>query len=1614
MNIPEHPAQPLQPVPSAQKKWRSRKGVALILVISFIVLLSALIIGFFSRVTGELTGSRSYAENISARQLSESAVSLVMGQIRSATTIVNGCWASQPGMIRVYAAANGTAGAQAYRFYKLYSSHNMVLTNFTGFNPNAGTFTDPNSGANAEVPIGPGGWQFQPAYFTDLNTPVSVPDPINAGSTIKRYPIFDPSVATINGVAPANGVEGCAVNLTDAKTLALNTAPMPVRWIYVLRDGTLTAPTPLAGAASGNSGLQAMWTAVGTPASPSTGVPSKDNPIVGRIAFWTDDETCKVNINTAGGYVANEPTTLNYSKANKDYPESNPAFIAGSYWDTPRVQTYFDRGISGFPVSTGKAPSFRGGLASSQPVRNEFQRYPGHPSTTSLGLVLKGLLPLNSGLTSETLYDLTPRLMSGKWQPGEKQPNGSVAKNSQGGSQQLVAYDQQIDPNASLDPDSPSPMKRTFDPAVPPSKATDATTWSWHLLSSVDDMFYTTNNFPSVTTTDGTRTTTNAQSKLNSAFSQSVIEKSRFFLTAHSRSPELNLFGRPRVTIWPVPSPASEGNLLTTPDPDTGKLGIRNPSDDLFKYCSTVGADPTDPNRQGQFIFEREDPNSPTADFARPRNVKIFNYLHEVTGNAKGKIPGYGTSFEAKYAAGLGRDQILTEIFDYIRTVNLKDTSRDMRIDKANGRDASKWVGNPLRPPPAVPAAEALKKLARYAPRGTVVPTRTTINGTPVSGFGRFPTISEVSLVLYHGGYIYKPRGAAGGNAQEDVEYNFDLLDERNYNTSAATKTWFQNNDITGQLVRAFLIVETFNPMQGYGPVTGFNTGLKERIVYEVKSITGFTLQAKGGQAQPLNIGIGKNNVSLTSGDTWGGRNFGGTEGFFHTMQGKTANAPPANPSAPTFPLTTASIPYQAYGGPAAGGRTNVQAFPVTATNYYPFQSPCKNKMDGVRIPYLGKPATDKTPPESSPLQTLTFSGGNVEMELSYLDSKHTNNPVVQKFTFTFPPGANWPAPITEKESDINNTTAAHIRGEGFRQDAGGFDKKVVPPAPQSYGPTGAGTWHPYANYGGDRMPYHLPLRINWAQQNSWAPWTKFAADGTQVGDGLYYTNRLFQIVQPGDTIRSLIPGGMIPESTDPRTTHLQQWVKNFAPHPDYNNNDPNVNLNRRAQTLRIASGGFYFSPTNAVWFPGKTAEAPSGTLAPLGNTRYIQGNSPDLPKNLTARQSGNNLAADFDTGIGNFPDGAFAGKADEGNVARSWRDQWTDLNGVLRYGNWNFVEPYFSTWVYDSPGDTYFSPNRQVPSPVVFGSLLAPSTAIEKAGWRTLLFCPNPASGAKSPLTKYNAGTDHPGFKDPPDHLLLDLFNMPVVEPYAISEPFSTDGKVNLNYQMMPFNYIERSTALRAALQALRVTAIPNNFTRQNGAVTELKYKGVDNDQNLRYLVDRDETLKGFTAFFKSYTPGQTGTGFFKSASQICEMFLVPKGSTFSFGTVTYARIQDWWNSCTVTGDNLREKPYSDLYSRVTTKSNTYTVHYRVQSLKQQPYSGTSAAAAATYYQTWDESRDKVLSEYRGQTTIERYLDPRDPRFYATGTTGINPDTDSLETTYRFRVIANKRFSPW
>ena len=285
-------------------------------------------------------------------------------------------------------------------------------------------------------------------------------------------------------------------------------------------------------------------------------------------------------------------------------------------------------------------------------------------------------------------------------------------------------------------------------------------------------------------------------------------------------------------------------------------------------------------------------------------------------------------------------------------------------------------------------------------------------------------------------------------------------------------------------------------------------------------------------------------------------------------------------------------------------------------------------------------------------------------------------------------------------------------------------------------------------------------------------------------------------------------------------------------------------------------------------------------------------------------------------------------------------------------------------------------TPNRQVHSPVVFGSLPVGSAMNPVQPWRTLLFCPNPA-----------AGDEHPGFaktstKEPADHAFLDFFTMPIVEPYAISEPFSTAGKINLNYQLAPFTYIRRATAMHGVLKSMRITAIR---TLPPGTLKTYE------SGSLRKPLDVSVTLEAFDKRFDDPTKGM-----FRAASEICDMQLVPKGTTL-------AGVKDWWKDYALTGDNAREAPYGQIHSRVTTKSNSFTVHMRVQALKKRKSSSPADQAV------WNEDTDTIASEYRGSAAIERYVDTGDTTLPDFAT---NADA-TLDRFYKFRIIGVRRFSP-
>jgi len=1287
-----------RPVPS------SERGIALVLVLTFLVILSALIVAFFSSVTTVTASARTYADGVGTNLLADTAVQIVMSQIREATTPASSssqpAWMSQPGMIRVFGTPAGgrnlTASSTPYAYYKLYSSDDMVVSsgNIPAFKAEAeyAGFLDPT----------------QRPLYTDLNNPILASDPNGTikigGNTFRAdYPIFDPGAI--------NSVEGFSI--TDPPGYAQteppadsynigaspNPAPMPVKWLYMLRDGSVTAPTSAAnGVATWSSGAHI--------------VPTKDNPIVGRIAFWTDDETCKVNINTAS---------------------------EGTYWDTPMVASIPE---SGFGIS--------------QPTRNEFQRYPGHPATVSLSPILGTTfgIPIPTSPVAvqtvstsfkQTMYGMIPRVQEG----GSLEGTVSVST-------------------------STKPVTLDYD----------------RLYASVDELFFQA-----------------ARTQNNPKLTNKVLRKVRPFLTASSRAPELNLFGKPRIGIWPVSSSSSQ----------------RSVNDKVFAFCSTIG-DATLPVGAGQypFYFTRQNPKSATDDFNLiSRNQTLYQYLQTLTGRP---IPGFGgNSFLQKYPAPVpgaspdgnvasDRDQILTEIFDYIRCTNLADNSAGATpytpLDSNHYPDVD-WSGQ-------------------------VVP----IQIANTRGFGRFPTISEAAL-------LFMPMASVAGDAKNTAR------------------------------MQAILVLESFCPSYGY---SGMKDTYSVKVDFAGQGGVPFSIiDPTTGQQRKLGLpDVACNIIDVDPFHGPYGRIMGGYEGFGHTLWYNTAPGNPVNSGGTKQLLNTANktAPY--------------------STKFYPFVS------DPIIYPTGGA------------LNTFTFLGGTFDVYVyPGLDPSSVN--WVQKLTFTFPPNQTVPTvkipfPTTVGTNDFTSRIGNH------------------------------GTW-------------------------DWILTTDAARSVEAVTDHRLVAAR---------KVVANVPAFQFFNACSP-----SRWMKS-PPQP-------------AIHSLRNSNGARY------------STAVPAGILAhDISTYRFDSGNphgpayydprTADVPETMNGVHRADGQFGDWDNGFAKFTDGEFINRADEGNVA-------TAVN-----------VSYYQGSDYQAVGSTYFSPNRIIASPGWFGSL--PTGVQRNLPYQTLLFRPDGAGR-----------TNHPGIgtkSNPADHLILDLFDMPVVEPYPMSEPFSTAGKINLNYQIMPFGkFMKRDTAMRALLRSERLLLIP--FNAKNGAHSEVY---TEDSAEYRHEIDESTTLAFLERRWNPTLTPAPEDQVFRSASQICELDLYPRTATGAVnaripvftptaaGTSQASIDNTWrsfWEEYRLTGDNTRERPYARLYSRLTTKSNTFTVHLRVQSLAKRLSDPNQAS--------WDETKDQVTGEYRGSALIERYIDPTDRRFNPQDVTTklqgdvINPDADELEQAYKFRVVATKQF---
>ena len=514
--------------------------------------------------------------------------------------------------------------------------------------------------------------------------------------------------------------------------------------------------------------------------------------------------------------------------------------------------------------------------------------------------------------------------------------------------------------------------------------------------------------------------------------------------------------------------------------------------------------------------------------------------------------------------------------------------------------------------------------------------------------------------------------------------------------------------------------------------------------------------------------------------------------------------------------------------------------------------------------------------------------------------------------------------------------------------------------------------------------------------ENWWAFHSSGAISG-KPGRLNYVSERPFDtagtLIQPSDTLRTLVPyhgdirlvagSHFVPAGVFQPSTFYYNTTRNddVANAINYGKLISSATPPPQIQSYLTSSGETYSEAFGANYRP-PFATNPNDRL--VAGADYYGSQFPKFPGiavSNTDRRPARPFQqwGDFDNGLAYTADGPYINKPDEGNTAR-------DVSGVSGVG-----VPYFSqNWQQVAGGATFFSPNRQVPSSGMFGSLPtrmrsgnvdfnpAPSAANGNNTWRTLLF--RPQSG-------------HPGATNPPDHLWTDLFWMPVVEPYAISEPFSTAGKINMNYAIAPFNYITRKTGMAALLRAERIPAIATSV-----ANTYKAYKVSSNSTttSTRLNLNIAETLKQWDAKF-------AGNELFVSSSQICDLHLIPSGTTISLsGNTTDAdsRMSSFWSTRTITGDNSRERPYTNLLGRLTTKSNSFTVHFRVQVLKKNPN---------TQADQWVEGRDNVSSEYRGSTLIERYIDPNNTSLpdFATNTSA------NIDDYYRFRVIQTRKFAP-
>jgi len=1415
--------------------------------------------------------------------LADVAVTMAMAQIREGTTqsTTDGgflAWSSQAGAIRVYR-ANG----QLRNIIKLYSARAMAAESLAQLVAQD-VVTD---------------WDNQPNHWVDMNAPsitpgASAPHDLDHARVV--FPIVDPRAQRAHQHDSVEGFSYEKTGLNGVVTPADGTPnaqrlPMPVRWIYLLADGTLGTLNP-------TGEFEAMEGSV---------APTKANPIAGRIGFWTDDETCKINLNTAS---------------------------EGVHWDSPRVASEEDRW-----------------LGASQPVNGEYQRYPGHPAMVCLSSVLfphkrfrasfshSPLPPTGGGVAKQdmsedevqSIWRLSPYIF------GEK--DNTVNKSSSFGGRQRPASMASIFPV--------NPVQVVTLKGEPESK---------RLYTSFDDYVAAATSegaLPGQTSQRDANESTTENGNLIVNLPVDRIQQGRFFLTSSSAGPEVTLRSTPRISLWPLAgsSGGSRGvdEVLLSESPNIAPHSPYSVHDIVIGSSTHLRS----ASRILPYYFQRQDVSSPHAEFFDRfggRNQTLWRYLMN---QMVDPLPGFtattdsqlGTflSFGHKYGAGQFDDvsAIATLMIDSIRNQNPKDANLN----------PSQWYASPTDWGQVTPIClcGGLNPHVAFSSDST--------RPFP-KGMGRFLTITEVALVIglrnkVMAGAARIPAGAFYGDNQQAAE---------------SLGTSFDHFEI-----EVAVLLEGFSPGQGW---------------MEFRPRAAFAL---GGFEGPTKLSDRRPNNDATA--TVQDISIGAME-----LSGKPLVFPP-NDAARSIAVTEkADAPDNWVGwGGTLGCRftSRLIAFKPLLWSMAPGQEaptfqfsgspidPSQNHLRLIVHAIECIPDVTRPPDVGNLIQFIPLAFPSIT-QASFALPFDDPSPM----PFTHPPATGGAA--ADKETRI-----AKARGEGG----------VL------YGDNGL--IHPDFDIVQSLVPNHGDFRLLAAKRH--------VMQG-QIREGESNNARAYPTFVAHPNYGQLRLAHAL---TEPHPAH-NHAIRKTTPYssPQVLNRDHGYFDPDRPLPTGAAKTEMNLAPAYLPDFPIKPwmAQAPVTMVYPLNTENLARGAlSGGTTTHVRMDEAFNNtrydiisantfqrgpgrpdITGDFDNGLGPAADGPYIARGDDGDVVAAAKN---------RTDGW----PYFEWLNARNRGPTplvntaMFAPNRVTPSPGIFGSL--PTGIQANVPWQTLLFRPD--LDLIRPGRSVDLQQQHYGSRFPRDHLMMDLFWMPVVQPYAVSGPFETKGKINMNYQILPFTHIKRATALHALFKAEKLLAIPDERAHDykraevqggpNGIFPIAEDGG--HPAHWRHFIDAEQTLQQwedrFNNIYPRGTPATWKPGAFISPTEICDQWLVPEGYTLD-------NMYTFWMRHRQTGDNTKERPYTNLYPRLTTRSNTYRVHVVAQTLRQNNHK---------HPQTFNPANgDRVLTEYRGSCLVERSIDPTDPDIpdYAQ-LLQDNPDADCspLDSYYSFGISQVMPFVP-